>query len=364
MQRWKTARRIVAAVALLLATLGASRSAQAKGEGPQMVVDAQAGHLFVARAANAITMVDITSGRVLRTVSIGGPPFAMAVDAHTSRLFVITTTGPSGSFAVLDTRTGALLRTGPTIGSPQAIAVDGATNRAFVLSSMATVHVLNAQTGVVLHRGTTHLAVYTVAVAQRSHHIFVGGADNVGVVAVLDARTGALLHTSGGPPRNDVGGGPMAVDNQTGHVFALGDRGVTMLDAVSGRVVQTVAVGPNPWAIVSDERTGHVFVSTATGVQMMDARSGRVLHVTAPANTFEQLAIDERAHRAIAVATDDSLWLIDTRSGAVVHRLAGAGGTSLAVDEQRGRIFVRTTDGVHALNTDTGTLLHTITVGS
>lgn len=242
--------------------------------------------------------------------------------------------------------------------------MDGATNRAFVLSSMATVHVLNAQTGVVLHVGTTHLAVYTVAVARRGHHIFVGGADGVGVVAVLDAQTGALLHTIGGPPRNDVGGGPMAVDNQTGHVFALGDRGVTLLDAGSGRVIQTVAVGPNPWAVVSDERTGHVLVSTGTGVKMLDARSGRALHVTAPTSTFEQLAIGELAHRAIAVATDGSLWLIDTRSGAVVHRVAGAGGTSLAVDEQRGRVFVLAADGVHALNTATGTLLRTITVAS
>jgi DNA-binding beta-propeller fold protein YncE len=179
---------------------------------------------------------------VLRTVAVCGPPFAMAVDARTSRLFVITTTGPSGSFAVLDTRTGALIRTGPTIRSPQAIAVDEATNRAFILSLMATVHVLNAQTGEVMHVGTTHLAAYTVAVAWRSHHIFVDGADEVGVVAVLDARTGALLHTIGGPPRNDVGGGPMAVDNQTGHVFALGDRRVTILDAGSGRVVGAVAV--------------------------------------------------------------------------------------------------------------------------
>ena len=55
-------------------------------------------------------------------------------------------------------------------------------------TTSGTILVLNAQTGVVLHVGTTHLAVYTVAVARRGHHIFVGGADGVGVVAVLDAQ--------------------------------------------------------------------------------------------------------------------------------------------------------------------------------
>ncbi len=335
--------------------------AQAKGDSPLLAVDVGTGRLFIAsRTANTVSMIDTVDGRVLRTVAVGGPPFAMAVDALTSRLFVITTTGPTGSFAVLDTRTGQLLRKGPSIASPQAITVDERTNRAFVLSSMATVHVLDARGGAVVHVGQTHLAVYTAATATRSDRIFVGGADEVGVVAILDGRTGTLLRTVGGPPNDDVGGGAMAVDNPRGHVFALGSHGMSELDATTGQILRTVRVGQDPWAVVADERAARVFVSTASGIAMLDARSGAVLQTIDQHDTFAQLAVDETAQRAFAVRHDGTLLVFDTRDGRIIQTLANAPGASLAVDERRGRVFVQDVTGVSVLNASTGTVIRTI----
>lgn len=364
MRRGRIVRWIVTALALLAVSAVGIMPAGAKGDSPLLAVDVGTGHVFVAsRLANTVSMIDATSGHILRTVAMGGPafaPFAMAVDARTSRLFAVTTTGPTGSIAVLDTRTGKLLRTGPSIASPQAVTVDAYTNRAFVLSSMATVDVLNAWTGAVVRVGQTRLAVYTAATAPRSGHIFAGGADEVGVVAMLDARTGALLRTIGGPPRNDVGGGMMAVDNSRGHVFAVGSHGVSELDATSGRVLRTIGVGQNPWTVVADERAARVFVATENGVKMLDARNGAILHTVAPRDSFNQLAVDETTQRGFAVRSDGTLFVFDTRSGRVVRVTANASGASLAVDERRGRVFVLDVTGVSVLNAVTGTVIRTI----
>lgn len=368
MRRGQIARRLVAATAIAVMLVSGARQAQAKGDEPRLAVDGGTGHVFVAsETANTIGMIDASSGRILRTVAVGGPPFAFAVDARTSRLFVLTTTGPSGYVAVLDTRSGAILRKEPTMASPQTLAVDEETNRVFALSSMATVQVLDARTGAVVRNGTTHLAVYTAVVAPRSRRVFLGGADNGGVVAVLDARSGALLQTIGGPTgtaQADVGGGPMAVDDRTGRVFALGDRGVSVLDVNSGRVLRTVAVGPSPWAVAADARAGHVFVSTGSGIVMLDAHTGAVLRTAASATAFLQLVVDETTQHAFALGQGGRLVMLDARSGRVARTLTGVGGDALAVDERRGRVFVRDPGGIQVLNAVTGARLRTIVVGS
>src|SRR5207248_3076665 len=91
-----------------------------------LAVDERAGHAFVAntgriqwyhnadgtdsyRAVNpSLSLLDTRTGRVLRTITLGGQvPYALAVDARTSRVFVATgppppnTPGQSGNVRVL-----------------------------------------------------------------------------------------------------------------------------------------------------------------------------------------------------------------------------------------------------------------------
>jgi DNA-binding beta-propeller fold protein YncE len=90
-------------------------------------------------------------------------------------------------------------------------------------------------------------------------------------VTVLDARNGQVLRFV----RVEVDKNPraLAVDAHTGRVFvvdvgptdqssnALGAGRVRMLDARSGRVLDTVLAGHSPGATALDERVGHVFVT-------------------------------------------------------------------------------------------------------
>ncbi|HKC72626.1 MAG TPA: hypothetical protein VKF37_00270 [Chloroflexota bacterium] len=81
-----------------------------------------------------------------------------------------------------------------------------------------------------------------------------------GTVSALDARTGTVLHTVA------VGVGPraIAVDERRGRVFVANTRSnsVSVLDAGSGALLRTVVVGAGPSAAAVDERIGKVFVST------------------------------------------------------------------------------------------------------
>ncbi len=114
----------------------------------------------------------------------------------------------------------------------------------------------------------------------------------------------------------------LAVDEQTGRVFVGGGEGVGaghvyMLDAQSGTVLRTVAVGTLPRAIVVDVLTNRVFVTLTSGqdgyVSTLDARSGSVLRTVQVGGTIAAPALNERAERVYVLVASP----IDARTGRV-----------------------------------------------
>src|SRR5205823_1761384 len=146
---------------------------------------------------------------------------------------------------------------------------------------------LDARSGILLRTVSVGRGPRAVAVAERTGHIFVGNS-NADTMSMLDTRTGALLRTT----RMEQSPWAVAVDDRTGRVFVLGggiddayvrplgmSGTVSMLDARTGAVLRTVAVGVGPSAIAVDERRGRVFVAntSSNSVSVLDARGGALL---------------------------------------------------------------------------------------
>ncbi len=199
-----------------------------------------------------VDVLDTASGRLVRRSDLGGLPVpgALAVDETTGRAFMLTTdvTTNRGAVVVVDTRGGRLLGSTPLPGAPAAMATDARTGHVFVTT-----------------QGPAPRAIGVASVAPRP----VGA----GRVAILDARTGALLRLV----EVGVAPGAVAVDGRSGRVFVanagpvdrLGNASepgtVNVLDAWSGVVLRTVTVGLNPDSIAVDERAGRAFVVSVGG---------------------------------------------------------------------------------------------------
>jgi len=78
----------------------------------------------------AVSVLDRRSGRLVATVSVGGPPTALALDERTRRAFVAR--GDGETVSVLDARSGVIQRVVRVGPGPQAVAVDEAHGRVFV----------------------------------------------------------------------------------------------------------------------------------------------------------------------------------------------------------------------------------------
>jgi YVTN family beta-propeller protein len=211
-------------------------------QGPLVLdVDSRTEHVFAANFATApVSMLDARTGRLLRTVPVGPTPLGVAVDARTERVFV--TNNGADTDNVLDAHTGMLLHTIKVGPHPARVVVDERTARVFVVHG----------------RGGSTKEPFSFPDFEQSG------------VTMLDARTGAVLRSLpvGGSPFDDVESATatnIVVDARRGRVFvinqALLDRNglpvsangsVSVLDARSGGVLRTIAVGSNPIALAVD----------------------------------------------------------------------------------------------------------------
>ncbi len=299
---------------------------------------------------------------IVSRTSAGPSASDLLLDEGTHHAFVL---GYTGTVALLDTRSPAptLVRTitlpstpqhGFALGGPlgnhqmRGALVDHQSRRLFVVDSANDrVDVLDTVSGTVPR--STRVGIDPRAIAL---------ATAVGRVFVLN--------------RN--------VNEQTGQ--ALGPGSVTVLDAVDGHVVQTLAVGRHPWVIAVAERTGHVFVSDDSGIQMLPLgghTSGELARVTIPLTTVVGLAVDEPTGHLFAAyypnppSSPFQVAMIDSVTGTTINPSLLAPGQalyyfdSLTVGQRLQRLYVASEDNgggnqVAILETTSGHLVSTVDV--
>lgn len=305
------------------------------------VVDARQGRVFVLTYtppdSGGVSLLKMARGRIAPVAAVPGSPLAGAIDARANRLIVVSEESLGASVSVFDATTGRLVRRSAislVLSSGDPLAVDQATGRAFVVTTQVDarrtlrgrVAMFNTRTGALLHTATLPSAPEAVAVDGRTGHVFVAmsGAASLSVplsidpgqVAMLDARTGAVIHTS----RVGVAPAALAVDARYHHVLvanvgvvdprgiAQGPGTVSVLDTRSGAVVRTVTVGIAPNDIALDERDSRAVVLNFGGaVYVADAERWIPLWLRQHLPFFTQPAPGTRPMPGSVTVLDTSL---------------------------------------------------------
>ncbi len=266
--------RVIVLVAMTSTRLGASPA----GPFPYAVAVAErAGRIVVAdsNTPGAMSIVDATHGHLLRTVPAGAGPQALAVDDRRGRVVVMTHSGAT----ILDVATGAMRATVRLGQVPCALAFDRRTGQAFLGAGVSrgnptTVYRLDVAAGklagqtTIPEQATSSQEACPLAADAAAGRVLVfhppyylGGS---AFYSLLDARSGHRLRTDAlNPGEYRYAAAALAVDERSGHfLVSLGtDRTVRVLDARTGRLVQTVSVGRGPQALAVDERLARVFVA-------------------------------------------------------------------------------------------------------
>lgn len=328
-----------------------------------LAVDSATRRAFVRDHYGAVSVIDLDSNTVLRTLRLNAFG-AITVDEQRRRVYVPSGRnpsdtslglGPNGVVHVLDAASGVVLQTLPAGRNPLAVAVDDRSGRVFVA---------NAGSG------------------------YNGAGSSVGI---LDAATGMLVATQAISQPTQL-----AADEATGRVFVLNRDGVATLDAMTGALLHTFSISTtnpttstgSPAVIYSglalDERAGKMFVEVNTGdytltVSMLDARNGVLLRSTDISQGQEifpgAMAVDEQRGR-LYVVWNEQVGIVDVRNDALL-KTAGVdvGPGAVAIGETTSRVYVLcivnsnqygapvTKGSVKVFDATDGTLLSTLTVG-
>ncbi|MBV9278758.1 MAG: PQQ-binding-like beta-propeller repeat protein [Chloroflexi bacterium] len=344
-----------------------------------LTVDERFGHIFVAtyyavngNARGLLSMLDATTGRLLRTVAASrtSVPDAVTPDPGSGRVFVAW----DDRLTVHDARSGALLRTVAGVSpcsfaQPCPIGLEQQTGRVFV-PDFPNVIMLDARGGAVLRVVHFVSPAGELAVDGRRGHVLVAGH---GTMSMLDGGTGSLLRTT----RLPFTPGQPVVDGRAGRVFAInesetGSGRVAALDTQTDALIGTTSVGSGaeevwlggvkgvigPDTPLVAARSGRVFVANSRDgtVTMLDARRGSIVRRIAVKDLPRMAAVDQRAG-CVFVTTQGplpigsqslpsrpvmgGLRILDARTGVLLGAIPpGEGPGPVLVDGVTHRVFV------------------------
>lgn len=258
-----------------------------------VTVDEQTDRVFVV-TGSTITVLDGRTGALVRTINQeDARPVTVATGAGTGRLFVVNSAiagssypggpgyhNPDGSVDVLDARTLRLIHSVRIAPGPRTAAVDARRGRIYILGSYTDAQDSGAP-------DPTSPGSVTV-LDERSGRVFVGNLRGLNTISMIDAATGAVLHTV----HDGFDHVTLRVDDVTGRILAYPSDGTDngyaalVLDGYTGVTRGAVALTGDIVAI--SPRTGHWLVAppgpsvftldTAPGrLVVLDNRSGKIL---------------------------------------------------------------------------------------
>ena len=281
----------------------------------------------------------------------------MDVDAATGRAFVANAAS-NGSVVVLDSSSGQLLRTVVLPTNPGSVAsfqlyAYTQSHRVVIYAQDGTQFTLNPATGAVTRVGKATQADPPLPVVGYPPHAITFAADGMRVLDVARHTLVRTLRLPFGVSRTD------ARDPRL--FFLAGDGKLLIVDDYHGIVLHTTTlrIGASPRLVVCEQAARLLVLSTNGILYVVDSRTGALLgrqHVALPTLTYStNLLLDEQANRLVlANPGDNSVMLFDSLSG----RFLGAPGvgthlTAAALD-RRGHVLMVSTDHIDTRGYPTG----------
>jgi DNA-binding beta-propeller fold protein YncE len=260
-------------------------------------VDAANRRLHVTRG-NRVVILDLDTEKVVGEIADTPGVHGVAIVPDLGR--GVTSNGGDSSATVFDTKSLKILGKVKANGRPDIIYYEPVSRRVFTFN-----HGSNDTTAIdpFAMKAVGSLAlggVPELAVSDDKGHIFVNMEDTSEIVE-FDARTLKLLRRFPLAPGEEPTG--LAFDSKQRRLFSTcANRKLVVSDADSGKVVQTLEIGPGPDGCVIDTQTGLIFSSSGGDGTMAIIREqtpGRyeVVKTVKTQVSAKTIALDPTTHR-------------------------------------------------------------------
>lgn len=223
-----------------------------------------------------VAVLDGQAMHPLKRIFVGPEPCWLDVDQARNRIFV--TLHGNSTLIILDGEADSILHTVKTdVAGMWGVAYNPNLNRVYVghrdarsilTVDMNTFRILWSQT-VIPFSQKPGLQPYSLAFNPRTNRLYVVGGENVGQVAVFEAKPDSLgLITRIGVGTGGAdGGGGLVVNPRTNHIFVSNslDNTVSVIDGEYNRVITTIPVAEDPFGMAVNTNTNVVYVGHRQG---------------------------------------------------------------------------------------------------
>jgi YVTN family beta-propeller protein len=275
------------------------------GEGgwDYLTFDAKSNRLYISRSTH-VMVVDADSGAVVGDIpnTLGVHGIAIVSDLNKG----FTSNGRDSTVTVFDLKTLKVLKQIPVGKNPDAIIYDPASKRVFSFNGASSdTTAIDPQTETVA--GTIALEGRPeFAVSDSGGHIFVNLEDKSQVVE-LDTRKLAVLNRWSLAPGEEPSG--LAFDRKHKRLFSVcSNKLMTVMNAETGKIVTTVAIGNGPDAAGFDPETDLAFSSNGEGtLTIVHEDSPEKFSVVENVTTqrgARTMTLDPKTHRIFLVTAE------------------------------------------------------------
>ena len=209
--------------------------------------------VVVNRNSNSVSIVDLASNTIKKTVTVGTGPTSVAINPTTNRA-VVTNFG-SNNVSIVDLAGAAVLATVAVGNSPRAVAIDTQHNVAIVAN-------LNGNNiSLIDLNNNTSILPQPVAVGTHPIAVAYNPVNNTALVANFDGGTLAVLDLTLRVVTSTVSVGlkPIAIalnlETKQAVVANQDTNDVTIVSLTDNSVLHTVSVGTQPFSVGVDTKT-------------------------------------------------------------------------------------------------------------
>jgi DNA-binding beta-propeller fold protein YncE len=271
--------------------------------------DSAANRVFITRSTR-VMVVDLTSGKLIAEIPDTPGVHGVALVPELQR--GVTSNGKADTASIFSLDTLKVVNSVPTGGKPDAILWEPHSKTVLTMNGLAnSISVLDVEAA----KPIATIALPgrpETAVADAKGKVFVNLEDKA-QIAEVDMRTHSVLHTWDLPGCTEPTG--LAIDPENARLFSGCHNGVLIVvDANSGRNIQTVPIGLGVDAVAFDPAIHTVFTSNKEGtisvVRQFDANSYRNLETVQTLPGAKTMALDPTRHVVYTVANREGQFVL------------------------------------------------------
>jgi len=259
----------------------------------------QANHQLYASHGSAVNVVDLQTEKITGTISGMKGVHGIAIANNLNRGFI--TDGKANAIVVFDTKTLQIIKTIPVTGkgpdgiiydpfSKKVFAFEGDSNSAVVIDPQDL-----KQTGTIDLGGGPEFAV------ADGKGLIYNNLEDKSSLNVIDAKTLKVIKNY---PLNPCGGPTgLALDKEHQRLFTVcrQNKGMSVIDAASGKVIQTLPIGAGVDAVIYDAVNKLVIASNGDGTASVFKQntpdSYELIQTLKTQNRAKTMAMDAATHK-------------------------------------------------------------------